>query len=138
MIDVTHLSDCLKTLKKASIAYENVDDEDMKELIGDAYIRRFEYTLEIAWKTMKRYLKQMHGKEDKDLTVNNIFRMMENYGFIRSWETWRKYYEYRNNTSHEYDQTKALELISKIAGFIEECEYFYARLSEALENDSRS
>ena len=132
MINISGLSDCLRTLKKASVAYENVDDEDIKELIGDAYIQRFKYTLEIAWKTMKRYLKQMHGKEDKDLTINNIFRMMESYGFVRSWETWRKYYEYRNNTSHEYDQEKALELISKIAGFIEECDYFYAKLSEAL------
>ena len=137
-MDVSNLSECLNTLKECSDFYNAAEEAKMKEFLGDAYIQRFEYTLEIAWKTMKRYLKQMHGKEDKDLTVNNIFRMMENYGFIRSWETWRKYYEYRNNTSHEYDQTKALELISKIAGFIEECEYFYARLSEALENDSRS
>ena len=132
MMNISNLGDCIKTLKKASVAYRSIDDKDMKELIGDAYIQRFEYTLEIAWKTMKRYLKQVHGKEDKDLTVNNIFRMMENYEFIRSWETWRKYYEYRNNTSHEYDQGKALELINKIEGFIEECEYFYAKLSEAL------
>jgi len=131
-MNISNLGDCIKTLKKASVAYRSIDDKDMKELIGDAYIQRFEYTLEIAWKTMKRYLKQVHGKEDKDLTVNNIFRMMENYEFIRSWETWRKYYEYRNNTSHEYDQGKALELINKIEGFIEECEYFYAKLSEAL------
>lgn len=133
MIDVTRLSDCLKTLKKASSAYKNVEDGDMKELIGDAYIQRFEYTLEIAWKTMKRYLKRVRGKDENDLTINNIFRMMESYGFIKSWETWRKYYECRNNTSHEYDQKKALELISKIEGFIEECDYFYAKLSEAVE-----
>ncbi len=132
MMNVSSLSDCLRTLKKASVAYESVGDEDMKELIGDAYIQRFEYTLEIAWKTMKRYLKQVRGKKEDDLTINNIFRMMESYGFIRSWETWRKYYEYRNNTSHGYDQEKAQELISKIAGFIEECDYFYAKLSEAL------
>jgi DNA-binding transcriptional regulator YhcF (GntR family) len=87
---------------------------------------------------MKRYLKRVRGKNEDDLTVNNIFRMMENYKFIRSWEAWRKYYEYRNNTSHEYDKEKAQELISKIDGFIEECEYFYKKLSEALENDSRS
>ncbi len=82
---------------------------------------------------MKRYLKRVHGKADKDLTVNNIFRMMESYEFIKSWEIWRKYYEYRNNTSHEYDQKKAQKLISKIDGFIEECEYFCEKLSEALE-----
>lgn len=134
-MDITNLSDCLRTLKECSDFYAAAEEDKMKEFLGDAYIQRFEYTLEIAWKTMKRYLKQMHGKEDKDLTINNIFRMMENYGFIRSWETWRKYYD--NNTSHEYDQTKAREIISKIGGFIEECEYFYARLSEALENDSR-
>ena len=137
-MDVSNLSDCLNTLKECSDFYNAAEEAKMKEFLGDAYIQRFEYTLEIAWKTMKRYLKLVRGKNEDDLTVNNIFRMMENYGFIRSWETWRKYYEYRNNTSHEYDQTKALELISKIAGFIEECEYFYARLSEALENDSRS
>ena len=131
-MNVSSLSDRLKALKECSEFYSAAEDAKMKEFLGDAYIQRFEYTLEIAWKTMKRYLKQMHGKEDKDLTVNNIFRMMENYGFIRSWEAWRKYYEYRNNTSHEYDRNKALELISKIEGFIEECEYFYAKLSEAL------
>ena len=133
MIDVTRLSDCLKTLKECSAFYNAAENAKMKEFLGDAYIRRFEYTLEIAWKTMKKYLKQIHGKEDKDLTISNIFRIMESYGFIKSWETWRKYYEYRNNTSHEYDRGKALELISKIEEFIEECEYFYVKLSEALE-----
>ena len=133
MINITHLSDCLKTLKECSAFYNAAEDAKMKEFLGDAYIQRFEYTLEIAWKTMKRYLKQMHGKEDKDLTVNNIFRIMESYGFIISWETWRKYYEYLNNPSHKYDQEKALELISKIDEFIEECDYFYMEFSNDLE-----
>jgi len=49
--------------------------------------------METAWKTMKKFLKVKYGKEEKDLTVNNIFRLMQGFEFIDNWEDWKNYYE---------------------------------------------
>ena len=67
----------------------------MREYIEDACVKRFEYTVETSWKIMKKYLKLEYGKSDLELTMNNIFRLMEGYGFVISWEKWREYYEKR-------------------------------------------
>ncbi len=48
MVDITHLRDGLKSLKECSDFYNAAEDAKLKEFLGDAYIQRFEYTLEIA------------------------------------------------------------------------------------------
>ena len=74
-------------------------------------MKRFEYTLEIAWKLMKKFLMKTYGKTEQELTMNNIFRLMQGYGYIENWETWRDYYQKRNNTAHEYSLEKSRVLI---------------------------
>ena len=81
---------------------------------------------------MKRYLKEFYGKNDKELTMNNIFRLMEGYGFIKSWESWREYYNKRNDTSHEYNREKALKILSIIDAFVDDAEFLYNELEKEL------
>lgn len=105
----------------------------MKEYIADACIKRYEYTVETAWKTMKKFLKLEYGKKDEELTMNNIFRFMEGYGFIHSWEKWREYYDRRNDTSHEYNQVKALMILEIVDNLVEDCEFLYKKLQDKME-----
>lgn len=63
------------------------------DMLEDSCIKRFEYTLEISRKLMKRVLKKIYGKTEEELTVNNVFRFMQGYKFIPNWENWREYYE---------------------------------------------
>ncbi len=131
-LDISKFRDCIDSLKNCSNDYKSFTDERIKDYIEDACVKRFEYTVETAWKIMKKYLKLEYGKSDKELTMNNIFRLMEGYGFIQSWETWRNYYDRRNDTSHEYNQNKAKEILNNIDDLVKDCEYLYTNLSKAL------
>ena len=71
--------------------------------------------------------------KDEELTMNNIFRFMEGYGFIHSWVKWREYYDRRNDTSHEYNQVKALVILGMIDDLLEHCEFLYKKLQDKME-----
>ena len=131
-LDISNFRDCIDSLKKCFGDYAASKDDAIKEYIEDACVKRFEYTVETAWKIMKKYLKLEYGKTDKELTMNNIFRLMEGYGFVKSWETWRNYYDRRNDTSHEYNKNKAKEILNIVDALIEDCEYLYDNLAKAL------
>lgn len=131
-LDISILKNCIDSLKNCTIDYKNAADETTKEYIADACVKRFEYTVETSWKMMKKYLKLEYGKEDKELTMNNIFRLMEGYGFIKSWEDWRNYYDRRNDTSHEYNQEKAQEIFNWIDKLVDDSSFLYEQLAKAL------
>ena len=131
-LSITALKDAFSTLREASTDRKSAVDAKNKLYIQDACVKRFEYTIETAWKLMKKFLKLQYGKSEKELTINNIFRLMEGYGFITNWENWRKYYEARNMTSHEYDIVKARKILDIVDDFVVDAEYLIARFDEEL------
>ena len=108
---------------------------DFSDMLEDSCIKRFEYTLEISRKLMKKILKKIYGKSEEELTVNNTFRFMQGYKFIPNWENWREYYEKRNNTAHEYNLEKSRKLIEIIPDFINDTEILVKNMDEKLPND---
>ncbi len=128
-IDITNLNSALNTLKECCKKFEEHKNTDIAIFLEDACIKRFEYTLEIARKIMKKILKKVYGISEEELTVNNTFRLMQGYNFIPDWEKWRKYYEKRYNTAHEYNIEKSRALISIIPQFIEDTDILIANIN---------
>lgn len=83
---------------------------DESDVVRDSIIQRFEFTFEMAWKTMFRYLadkgERVAAKAWDVLPV--AFEAL----LIEDAETWDKMREYRNDTSHEYNQAKATEVVA--------------------------
>lgn len=74
------------------------------DLIRDAVIQRFEFTYELAWKTMKDWLAQ------KDIDVRNAKDTLKEalaQGVIADGNRWSVLHEARNLTSHTYDEATA-------------------------------
>ncbi len=132
VIDNTNLIKALESLKKSMQKLSENKDDSIRDLIEDSCVKRFEYTLETSWKLMKRVLKKVYGKNEQELTVNNIFRFMQGYGFIENWENWKDYYAKRNDTSHEYNIEKSRELIKIIPQFIADADFFINKLQREL------
>ena len=132
-IDIKNLKSCIDSLKECIEAYKSNTDKKIQGFIEDSCVKRFEFTVETSWKTMKRYLKVVYGKDDKELTMNNIFRLMEGYGFIKSWEAWRGYYDQRNDSSHEYNQKKAI-VLNSMDNLLNDINYFYNSLPLTISN----
>ena len=123
-LDIEALRKAKLSLQKAYNVYLNgADDEEMREIYADSCVKRYEYTFETAWKTMKKYFKLQYGKKEEELTMNNIFRFMESYGFAKSWTVWRDFYSKRNSTAHEYNIEKSRNLIEVIPEFLNNVDF---------------
>lgn len=130
MISIDNLVDASKTLKTCYQDYAANQDSPFIEYIADSCVKRFEYTLETAWKLAKRIFIQKYAKTEQELTMNNIFRYMQSYGWTQNWENWKNYYTKRNNVAHEYNLAKSRVLLEIIPDFIKDVDYFINKLSE--------
>ena len=74
-------------------------------------------------------------KTEQELTMNNIFRFMESYGFAKSWTNWRDYYAKRNSTAHEYNIEKSRRLIEIIPEFLDDVNFLLAKSYKMIEKD---
>ncbi|MHB8310718.1 HI0074 family nucleotidyltransferase substrate-binding subunit [Metallibacterium sp.] len=81
---------------------------DESEIVRDALIQRFEFTYELAWKAMFYWLRDAGEK------VPEIVRAVLQAGFkaelISDAQAWERIKEFRDETSHTYDQNKAIEV----------------------------
>lgn len=130
MISLDNLENAYITLNECYNDYLNNQQSQFIQYISDACVKRFEYTLETSWKLAKRIFIQKYGKSEAELTMNNIFRFMEGYGYAKNWENWKEYYQKRNNTAHEYDFVKARVLLDLVPDFLVDVEYFLTKLKE--------
>jgi nucleotidyltransferase substrate binding protein (TIGR01987 family) len=78
-----------------------------QEAVQDSLIKRFEYTLEVAWKTCKRHLEEQGFAEAATGSPKSIMRLAAQNALIDTPEPWFEYLRYRQDTSHDYSSDKA-------------------------------
>ena len=97
----------VKQYKSALVRFDGVLQQKEDEFVRDSAIQRFEFTFELAWKTMKAYA------EDKGIKTHSpkdAMRSVFQLGLIDDDPTWLKMIETRNKTSHTYNQALAEEV----------------------------
>jgi len=97
----------LNPLKKAASSLKNALAKPKDEYIRDAVIQRFEYTFELSWKIIKRYIEANNNTLEHNL--KNLFREAAKQGLITQVEDWFEYLRVRNLTSHTYNENVAEE-----------------------------
>ena len=130
MVKAENLENAYNTLLECYNDYLDNQNSVLLQYIADSCVKRFEYTLETSWKLAKKIFIQKYGKSEQELTINNIFRFMQGYGYALNWENWRDYYQKRNNTAHEYSLEKSRQLIEIIPDFIKDVKFFLDKLQE--------
>ena len=78
------------------------------ELVRDALIQRFEFTYELGWKCMFYWLREQ--KEKVPEVVRPVLQAAFRAELIADAELWEKIKDYRDATSHTYDEKKAIEV----------------------------
>ena len=79
---------------------EALAKEDLSELERNGLVKRFEFTIEMGWKTMKDFL------EEEGFTVNSpkgTFRQAFESGYLKDAQPLIDALEVRNKLSHDYD-----------------------------------
>jgi nucleotidyltransferase substrate binding protein (TIGR01987 family) len=91
----------------------DMDLEMMNDLEMNGLIQRFEFTFELAWKTLWDLLKHK-GHRDLPDTVAIVLNLAINEGFLPDAANWRRMRVSRNMTSHTYDEGRANEIANDI------------------------
>lgn len=124
----------LEDLEKAVNRLEEAIEESKKAnflTLKDGVIQRFEFTLELSWKTLKHFLNS-EGIETAitpKSTVKEAFKL----GILKNIDVWLEMLDDRNLSSHIYNQTIAEEIYERIVlkycselrrnfKFLKECE----------------
>jgi nucleotidyltransferase substrate binding protein (TIGR01987 family) len=82
-------------------------------------IQNFEFTYELSWKFIKRWLEQNLGSTYVDgVTRRQLFRLSNEHILIDDIEKWMEFHNARNRTSHIYDEEIAEEVYKKAVEFI--------------------
>ncbi len=102
---LTQFSDASKRLQDA------LETPLTEALALDGTIQRFEFTFELAWKTLKAFL------EDQGIicrSPKSCFKEAFKMGWIEDEERWISLLQARNMTSHVYNEEMAVEIYETI------------------------
>ena len=116
-----------KALCQLEVALSLKEPSDLER---DGAIQRFEYTIELLWKTAKKTLEE-NGVSA--LTPKDVIREMASVGWIENPKDFLNYLKMRNETSHTYAEKKAKEVFEKSKVFAKDCSKLITVLKEKSE-----
>ena len=113
-----------RAFNRLEAAVKLTEQRELSDLEAQGLIQGFEYTHELAWKTLKNFLEaqgivNVYGSRD---TTRVAFRN----GLIENGEVWMDMVDKRNLTSHTYDEETAAQVVSTI------CRTYFAEFERLL------
>lgn len=133
-IDYSPLASAIGQLEK-SLTYAHspaaLADAGLREQLRNSVIQCFEFTYELSWKMLKRYLEATEASPaDLDLaTFQSLIRLGNERGLLKSdWNTWKTYRQARTDSSHTYDAAKAEAVFATAPLFLEEAKVLLSHL----------
>ena len=102
---IEHYISALAQLEQAVAIYQKSQQ--------DGLIQRFEFTVELAWKSIKEYLEDQ-GSTTPIATPRAVLKEAFAAGVIQDAEEWNKIITARNITSHVYDEKTAEDVAAQI------------------------
>ena len=104
-------------------------NEEETEIAIDGTLHRFEFTFELAWKTMKD-LMEYNGINESTGSPREVLKNAFQNGIIEDGETWINMMLARNSLSHLYDEEASRKIYKDIK---EKYIVLIEKLNEVLE-----
>ena len=121
-----------RAFSRLNAAVKLAEQRELSDLEAQGLIQGFEYTHELAWKTLKNFFEaqgvlNLYGSRD---TTREAFRN----GLIENGEVWMDMIDKRNLTSHTYDEETAAQVVTAIrTAYFVEFERLLVRLQQLKE-----
>lgn len=113
-------------------AIEETNERALSQLEKEGIIQRFEYTIELSWKTMKDYLEFQNVVFDQ-VTPRAIIKEAFSAKLIDNGQVWMDALDARNKMSHTYDFKQFEAVIAHIKqSYLAVIEALYFKLVEEL------
>jgi len=109
-------------LKKVIQSLEKALKEKKNDIVRDATIQRFEFCIELAWKTAKKFM----GTNTS--APKQVIREMAQNHYISDVTLWLEAIDHRNLSSHTYKEEIAEKVYSFAKNFLNELESLLAKL----------
>lgn len=97
-------------LQEAVAEYEKTP---ASTVLRDGVIQRFEFTFELAWKSLKEYMEDQGAARDMNFP-KEVLKAAYAAGLIQNDGVWLDMLASRNITSHIYDDAQAAQVMSSI------------------------
>jgi len=82
----------------------------------DSAIQRFEFCVDLVWKSLQQMLQSEHGLRPN--SPKETIRMAYENKLISEPESWLSMIDDRNLTSHTYDENLAEEIYARLPGYL--------------------
>ncbi len=106
-------------------------DDAQKDAIRAGVIQNFEFTYELCWKFIQRWLGNNLGSSYvAGVSRRELFRLAAERGLIDDIDLWMEYHDARNKTSHIYNENVAEEVFSVAKKFAADAGKFLKIIEE--------
>jgi nucleotidyltransferase substrate binding protein (TIGR01987 family) len=112
----------LEEFEKAVFRLEEALAQPKNDFIRDSVIQRFEFTVELAWKSAKKVM------GSQSIAPKVIIREMAAQGLVADPQVWFDYLEGRNLSSHTYKEDLAEKVYSLAKGSVSDFKDLLAKL----------
>lgn len=134
-MDILDFQSLQKAIAQLEAGLQESQGSPESELLRDGVIQRFEYTYELCWKMLRRYLEvTLPNPEEVDgMSFQTLIRTGSEQGLLlNGWDRWVNYRKARGTTSHVYDGEKAREVFGVVPEFLLEAKYLLGKLTEKM------
>lgn len=118
----------LDQFRKAITRLEEVLSLSKTDIIRDSAIQRFEFCLDLAWKTLQTYLRDRKGVVAN--SPKDVFREAYQNQLIEYSEDWIKLVDLRNETVHTYDEATAENVYGELPSALKRFQEIFAILTK--------
>ena len=123
-LDLSSLRKAVESLERAlkvadDEAFTSRLTEDQRETIRAGVIQSFEFTYELCWKFMKRWLAVNLGTVYvAGVNRRQLFRLSAEHRLLGDVDRWMEYHDARNETAHTYDENTAADVFETAHRFL--------------------
>lgn len=115
------LEKAFQSLEESHFKFQENKEQYFYKELRDSVIKRFEYTIDYLWKTLKLYLEKKHEILTAE-SPKKIFDQAQKANVIskEELEIFRNMIQDRNNTSHMYQEELSEGLLKNMTLYIKE------------------
>lgn len=123
------MKELLESFTKSLERFQEILKEEKTVANRDSAIQRFEFTVELGWKTVQKFLRE------QDIVCRSpkeCFQEAFRFGLVEDDPRWIEMFEDRNKTVHTYSETFAEEVYGRLPHYCDALNSLRQKLENSL------
>lgn len=118
------------SFEKSIQRFEEILKEEKSVKNRDSAIKRFEFTIELAWKCVQKFLRE---QEIICRSPKECLKEAFKFGLVEDDPRWIEALEDRNLTAHTYDEATAEDVYGRLPNYLEVFNLLKDKLKQKME-----